>query len=88
MILRPTSFMDNLAPGFVGRAVATMLRQMGRAKVSFVSVKGIGKVAAMAFEKVDKFGRRAVTLRGDLLTFVSFCLLTYVLACWKDTFQH
>jgi uncharacterized protein YbjT (DUF2867 family) len=73
-ILRPTSFMDNLAPGFVGRAVATMLKQMGRTRISLISVKDIGRVAGMAFERPEEFGGRSLTLTGDLLSFVSLLL--------------
>ena len=70
-ILRPTSFMDNLAPGFVGRVAATALMQMGGTRVSLVSVKDIGRAAATAFEQPRVFGGKALTLTGDLLTFVS-----------------
>jgi uncharacterized protein YbjT (DUF2867 family) len=74
-ILKPTSFMDNLSPGFVGRAVATMFRQMGRTRLSLVSVKDIGRVAAMAFEREDGFGGRVVPLTGEVATFVSLVCL-------------
>ncbi len=74
MILRPTSFINNLTPGFVGSSVATTLRQTGRTRVSFVSVKDIEKVALIALERVDDFRGRVVTLTGGLLKFVSFLL--------------
>lgn len=70
-ILRPTSFMDNLTPGFIGRVAASALRQMGNTKVSLIAVKDIGRVAARTFEKPEEFGGRALTLTGDILTFVS-----------------
>lgn len=72
-ILRPTSFMDNLAPGFVGRVAATALKQMRGTRMSLVSVKDIGRVAAKAFGEPNVLGGSVLTLTGDLLTFVS-CL--------------
>jgi uncharacterized protein YbjT (DUF2867 family) len=78
-ILRPTSFMNNLAPGFVGRVAASALKQMGDTRISLISVRDIGRVAARAFERPDEFGGRAMTLTGDLLTFVS------LFACFQCT---
>jgi uncharacterized protein YbjT (DUF2867 family) len=68
-ILRPTSFMDNLSPGFIGKAAATMFKQMGSTRISLISTKDIGRAAGLAFEKPDIYAGRALTLTGDLLTF-------------------
>lgn len=68
-ILRPTSFMDNLTPGFVGKTLATMLKQMGNTKLALIATKDIGRVAARAFEKPEKYAGQALTLSGDSLSF-------------------
>ncbi|RDL33859.1 uncharacterized protein BP5553_08227 [Venustampulla echinocandica] len=68
-ILRPTSFMDNLSPNFIGKALATMLKQMGSTKVSLIATKDIGRAAALAFARPEVYAGRALTLTGDLLTF-------------------
>jgi uncharacterized protein YbjT (DUF2867 family) len=68
-ILRPTSFMDNLSRGFIGKAATTMFKQMGSTRISLISTKDIGRAAALAFEKPDIYAGRALTLTGDLLTF-------------------
>jgi uncharacterized protein YbjT (DUF2867 family) len=74
-ILRPTSFMDNLAPGLIGRVAATALKQMGKTRVSLIAVRDIGRVAAEALREPERFGGRALTLTGDVLTFVSLLSL-------------
>jgi uncharacterized protein YbjT (DUF2867 family) len=74
-ILRPTSFMDNLSPGFIGKAVATMFKQMGSTRISLISTKDIGKAAALTFEKSEAYAGRALTLTGDLLTFEEMNLI-------------
>jgi uncharacterized protein YbjT (DUF2867 family) len=68
-ILRPTSFMENVSPGFIGKAAATALKQMGDVKLSLISTRDIGKAAAKAFAQPDVYAGRALTLTGDLLTF-------------------
>lgn len=68
-ILRPTSFMDNLSPGFVGKIIATTFKQMGSTRISLISTKDIGRAAALAFEKPESYSGRVLTLTGDLVTF-------------------
>jgi uncharacterized protein YbjT (DUF2867 family) len=68
-ILRPTSFMDSLMPGLIGKALATMLKQMGTTKLSLVATKDIGRVAAMAFEKQEMYAGQVLTLSGDSVSF-------------------
>ncbi|KAG9233656.1 putative NmrA-like family domain-containing protein 1 [Amylocarpus encephaloides] len=68
-ILRPTSFMDNISPSFIGKTLGTMLKQMGDTKLSLISVSDIGKAAALAFDQPARYSGRALTLTGDWLTF-------------------
>lgn len=68
-ILRPTSFMDNLSPGFIGKATTTMFKQMGSTRISLIATRDIGRAAARVFEDPDRFAGRAITLTGDVLTF-------------------
>jgi uncharacterized protein YbjT (DUF2867 family) len=68
-ILRPTSFMDNLSPGFIGRLAATSLKKMGKIRVSLISTADIGKAAAQVFLRPDRYEGKALTLTGDVITF-------------------
>lgn len=68
-ILRPTSFMENLSPNFIGTMLATMLKQLGSTRISLISTADIGRVAALAFEKPDAYQGRALTLTGELLSY-------------------
>jgi uncharacterized protein YbjT (DUF2867 family) len=68
-ILRPTSFIDNLTPGLIGKALATMLKQMGITKLWLIATKDIGRVAAMTFEKPGMYAGQALTLSVDSLSF-------------------
>jgi uncharacterized protein YbjT (DUF2867 family) len=55
-ILRPTSFMDNLAPGFIGKVEATSLKQLNSTvRTSLVSTRDIGRVARLAFERPEVY---------------------------------
>ena len=68
-ILRPTSFMENLSPNFIGTMLATMLKQLGSTRISLISTADIGRVAALAFEQPDKYGGRELVLTGDVLSY-------------------
>lgn len=69
-ILKPTSFMENLTPTFQGKILATLFSQLSLTKkIAFISVRDIGRVAAMAFRDPEKYGGRSITLAGDFLTF-------------------
>ncbi|KAH8672552.1 hypothetical protein BGZ60DRAFT_405125 [Tricladium varicosporioides] len=68
-ILRPTSFMENLNPSLLGRIATTSLSLLGSTRISLISIKDIGRVAAMAVISPEKFLGRAITLTGDVITF-------------------
>ncbi|KAF9638035.1 hypothetical protein BFW01_g8932 [Lasiodiplodia theobromae] len=69
-ILRPSTFMDNLQPGFFSKVFMTALRDtMGDKSMQWVATKDIGVFAAMAFEQPDRWNERAVSLSGDQLAF-------------------
>lgn len=64
-ILRPTAFMDNLAPGFPAKVFMAMMRDtVGDKKVQWVATKDIGVFAKIAFESPDEFNQRALGLAG------------------------
>lgn len=69
-ILRPVTFMDNLQPGFLGKAFLTMLRDTMKDKPhQWIATKDIGYFAAEAFHDPTKWNKRAFGLAGDELTF-------------------
>ncbi|KAF2689179.1 putative NmrA-like family domain-containing protein 1, partial [Lentithecium fluviatile CBS 122367] len=67
-IIRPVAFYENLTPDFIGKAFATMWKQVGDKKVQFVSSTDVGRVAALAFENPEKYRGQAISLAGDELT--------------------
>jgi len=69
-ILRPVAFMDNLAPGFMGKMFPAMWNNsLGDDKpLQLISVHDIGVFAAKAFEKPEEYKGRAISLAGDELT--------------------
>lgn len=74
-ILRPSIFMDNLAPGFAGKVFLTMLRDTMKEKpLQWVATKDIGRFAAEAFHNPDTWDNRAIGLAGDELTFSQLSL--------------
>ncbi|KAF5003096.1 hypothetical protein FDECE_10331 [Fusarium decemcellulare] len=69
-ILRPTIFMENLAPGFAGKVFLTLLRDTMKEKpLQWIATKDIGYFAAEAFYNPSAWNKRAVGLAGDELTF-------------------
>lgn len=68
-ILRPTAFMDNLNPNFMGKAFAAMWEGIGDKPLQIVAVRDIGVFAAKAFEDPETYNGRAISLAGDELTF-------------------
>ncbi|KAL8366447.1 hypothetical protein RB595_004976 [Gaeumannomyces hyphopodioides] len=70
-VLRPTSFMENLLPGFGAVAFYAMLRDnMPASKtLHWVAAADIGHFAAEAFRKPAEYSGRALGLAGDELTF-------------------
>jgi uncharacterized protein YbjT (DUF2867 family) len=67
-IIRPVAFFENLTPDFIGKAFASMWKQVGDKKVQFVSYTDVGKIAALAFEDPEKYRGQAISLAGDELT--------------------
>ena len=48
-ILRPVAFMDNMAPGFQGKAFASMWSGLGNKPLQLIATRDIGLFAARAF---------------------------------------
>ena len=70
-ILRPTAFMENFSPDFVGKVVAATIRAGLPAGRSFqlISTIDIGYFAVQAFINPEEYKSRAIGLAGDELTF-------------------
>jgi uncharacterized protein YbjT (DUF2867 family) len=69
-ILRPTAFLDNFTPDFMGKGFATMFRISLKEKpLQLIAVSDIGVFAAKAFEKTDEFNAKALSLAGADITF-------------------
>ena len=74
-ILRPTIFMDNLAPGFAGKVFLTMLRDAIKDKpLQWVATRDIGLFAAEVFHNPEAWNQKAIGLAGDELTFAELDL--------------
>jgi len=67
-ILRPTAFMDNLTPGFVGKVFPAMWLGLGDKPLQLISVHDIGVFASRAFIDPEAYKGRAISLAGDELT--------------------
>lgn len=69
-ILRPTAFMENFTPDFMGKVFATSWRAMLKDKpLQIIATSDIGFFAAEAFTSPDAFQGKAISLAGDELTF-------------------
>lgn len=70
-ILRPVAFMENWAPGSIGKGFGTTWKAiMGSEQpLQLVATSDIGKFAAVAFLKPAKYKNRAVGLAGDEVSF-------------------
>ena len=70
-ILRLVGYMENLNPGFVGKASASMWKYaMPDTKtLQFIATSDIGFFAAQAFLSPAAFNNRVLSLAGDELTF-------------------
>jgi uncharacterized protein YbjT (DUF2867 family) len=66
-ILRPVAFMDNMNPGFLGKAFASMWGTLGNKPLQLISVHDIGLFGARAFTD-PSYKNRAIGLAGDELT--------------------
>lgn len=69
-ILRPTAFLDNFTPDFMGKGFATMFRIALKEKpLQLIAVSDIGVFAAKAFENPEQFKAKALSLAGADITF-------------------
>jgi uncharacterized protein YbjT (DUF2867 family) len=74
-ILRPVAFMDNLVPGFVGRAFAAWWKQVGEKKLQLIAARDIGHFGATALLEPEKYKGRAIGLAGDELNYEEACAI-------------
>ncbi|PNP43546.1 hypothetical protein TGAMA5MH_04518 [Trichoderma gamsii] len=69
-ILRPVAFMENFAPGFVGKVFTTMWREAIKSRpLQLISTDDIGAFAALSFMQPHQFSGQSISLAGDELTF-------------------
>lgn len=71
-ILRPVFFMDNIAPGAIGKTITTAWKiylEKSRTPLQMVSVADIGVIAAQAFLNTDEFRNQSISIAGDELTY-------------------
>lgn len=68
-IIRPVAFMDNLSPGFLGKAFATMWELNGvDRKLQLVSTVDVGVVAAHVFKSPEEHASKEFSLATDSLS--------------------
>ncbi|KAK0738036.1 hypothetical protein B0T18DRAFT_394397 [Schizothecium vesticola] len=69
-ILRPVAFLDNWAPGMMGKMFSAMIAASMKptTKLQLVSARDIGMFAAAALTDPERWAGRAVGLAGDELT--------------------
>ncbi|MCJ1289155.1 hypothetical protein MMC34_000687 [Xylographa carneopallida] len=65
IILRPTTFFENLTPGFMGKLMVTMFQSLGDKKLQWISCKDIGYFAAEAFKDPEKYNQKSIALAGE-----------------------
>ena len=72
-ILRPVAFMDGMAPGFMGKVMATWIKigLKPSRKLALIATSDIGLFAAQGFLQPDNpdYKNQAISLAGDELTF-------------------
>ncbi|KAF2421044.1 putative nucleoside-diphosphate-sugar epimerase [Tothia fuscella] len=70
VILRPTTFMENLTPDIQGKTWASAYKHIMKSRpMHLISTSDIGKVAASVFSNSEKYANTAISLVGDKLTF-------------------
>jgi uncharacterized protein YbjT (DUF2867 family) len=69
-ILRPATFMDNLAKGPMRTGMLSMMKTFvpDTKPLQLIAVRDIGAFAAMAFDRPQQFVGEAIELAGDTLT--------------------
>ncbi|KAK4120110.1 nucleoside-diphosphate-sugar epimerase family protein [Parathielavia appendiculata] len=69
-ILRPVAFMENFAPGLVGKVFPSAWKVMVKSRpLQLVATDDIGVFAAKSFLQPDRFKGQSISLAGDELTF-------------------
>ncbi|KAL2133823.1 hypothetical protein VTI74DRAFT_1629 [Chaetomium olivicolor] len=69
-ILRPVAFMENFAPGFVGKVFPSAWYLVVKSRpLQLVATDDIGVFAAKSFVQVDQFKGQSISLAGDELTY-------------------
>jgi uncharacterized protein YbjT (DUF2867 family) len=65
-IIRPVAFMENMTPGFLGKAFVSMWRLNGMdRKLQLVSSTDVGMLAAEAFKTPEEYNSKAISLATD-----------------------
>ncbi|KAF7186567.1 NmrA-like family domain-containing protein 1 [Pseudocercospora fuligena] len=73
-ILRPTAFMDNLAPGFPAKVfLAAMRDTLGDKPLQWIASSDIGAFAKIVFENPEEWNRKALGLAGEEQTVAQLC---------------
>ncbi|KXT04740.1 hypothetical protein AC578_9693 [Pseudocercospora eumusae] len=73
-ILRPTAFMDNLAPGFPAKVfLAAMRDTLGEKPLQWIASSDIGAFAKIVFERPEEWNREALGLAGEEQTVAQLC---------------
>ncbi|KHN98013.1 nucleoside-diphosphate-sugar epimerase family protein [Metarhizium album ARSEF 1941] len=69
-ILRPVAFMENLAPGFIGKFFVTAWRDAIKSRpLQLISTDDIGAFAALSFMEPERFAGKSISLAGDEMTY-------------------
>ncbi|EFY86048.1 hypothetical protein J3459_016416 [Metarhizium acridum] len=69
-ILRPVAFMENFAPGFIGKLFATAWRDAIKSRpLQLISTDDIGTFAALSFLEPERFAGKSISLAGDELSY-------------------
>jgi uncharacterized protein YbjT (DUF2867 family) len=69
-ILRPVAFMENFAPGFLGKVFTTAWREALRSRpLQLISTDDIGIFAALSFMQPHQFSGQSISLAGDELSY-------------------
>ncbi|KAF2667899.1 NAD(P)-binding protein [Microthyrium microscopicum] len=70
VILRPTTFMENLTPDIKGTTWSSAYKHIMKTKpIHLISTHDIGRVAGTIFLDPEKYANTAISLVGDKLTF-------------------
>lgn len=69
-ILRPVGFMENFAPGFLGKVFTTAWREAIKSRpMQLISTDDIGTFAALSFMQPQQYAGQSISLAGDELSY-------------------